>query len=111
MFVKIPSFAALVVVCCCFVGAFFFLLLQLVLFLLFLSLLLLHSVCCFEGSSVFAGVFCFSNCLVAFLLCLLRHLPSIYSRVPYTVGNLISGSVFVWLSRLVVRAGRGSFFS
>jgi hypothetical protein len=86
-----------------------------VLFLLFLSLLLLllllHSVCCFEGSSVFAGVFCFSNCLLAFLLCLLRRFPSIHSRVPYTVGNLISGSVFVWLSRLVVRAGRGSFFS
>jgi hypothetical protein len=84
-----------------------------VLFLLFLSLLLLlllHSVCCFEGSSVFAGVFCFSNCLLAFLLRLLPHFPSIHSRVPYTVGNLISGSVFFWLSRLVVRAGRGSFF-
>ncbi len=79
------------------------------LFLLFLSLLLLlHSVCRFEGSSVFAGVFCFSDCLLAFLLCLLRHFPSIHSRVAYAAGNLISRSVFVWLSRLVVTAR--SFF-
>ncbi len=59
---------------------------------------------------MFAGVFCFSNCLLAFLLCLLRHFPSIHSRVAYSVGNLISGSIFVWLSRRVVRAGGGSFF-